>query len=116
MVIQHEYPDGEHTRKDRQPIADALFVQKQAISVPRCLRRCMHERIFRVTWEIPVCPERVTMPISKTKWHGKQAGKSDQGIVAVKLSKDNGVKDLKFGLFFQQGMGYNSEEVLYAEY
>ena len=55
------------------------------------------------------------MAISETKCHGKQAGKSDQGIVAVKLSKDNGAKDLKFGLFLLQGRGHNSsKEVLYA--
>ena len=77
----------------------------------------MHIWIYRVTWEIPACPERVTMAISETKCHGKQAGKSDQGIVAVKLSKDNGAKDLKFGLFLLQGRGHNSsKEVVYAEY
>ncbi|MCL6089568.1 MAG: hypothetical protein M1393_00820 [Candidatus Thermoplasmatota archaeon] len=56
------------------------------------------------------------MAISETKCHGKQAGKSEQVIVAMKLSKDNGAKCLQFGLFLLQGRGHNSEEVLYAEY
>ncbi len=95
MAIKHEYSEGEHIGRDRQPLADALFFRKQAISLPRRRRCCMHERILRVTWEIHAHSARITMPISETKWHGKCAWKSDQGIVAVKLSKDNGVKDLK---------------------
>ena len=92
-------------------------MQRKAVSLPRRLRCDMHILIYRVTWEVPVCSERVTMAISETKCHGKQAGKSDQGIVAVKLSKDNGAKDLKFGLFLLQGRGHNSsKEVVYAEY
>ena len=116
MMIQHEYPEGEHIRRDRQPIADALFFRKQIISPPRRLRCCMHERILWVTWEIHPHPERVTIPISKTKWNGMCEWKSDQGIVAVKSWKHEGAKDLKFGLFLFQGRGHNSEEVLYAEY
>ena len=54
------------------------------------------------------------MAISKTKCHGKQAGKSEQGIVAVNAWKHAGAKDLQSGLFFQQGRGHNSGEVFYA--
>ncbi len=55
------------------------------------------------------------MAISETKCHGKQAGKSDQGIVAMKSWKHDGAKDLEFGLFLLQGRGHNSsKEVFYA--
>ena len=116
-MIKHEYPEGEHIQRDKQPIADALFFRRQVITFSRRKRCCMCESVFRVTWEIPVCPVRVTLTISKTKCHRKQAGKSEQRIVAVKLSKDNGAKDLQFGLFLLQGRGHNSsKEVVYAEY
>ena len=89
-------------------------MQRKAVSLPGCLRCDMRTRIYRVTWEIPVCPVRVTMAISKTKCQGKQAGKSEQGIVAVIAWKHVGAKDLQFGPFLQQGRRHNSREVFYA--
>lgn len=114
MMIKHEYSEGGHIQRDRLPIADALFFRKQVIPPPRRHQCCMHERIWRVTWEIHGCPEKVTIPISKTKWYRMCPWKSEQRIVAMKLSKDNGTKDLQFGLFLLQGRRHNSEEVFYA--
>ena len=34
MVIKHEYPEGEHIRRERQSIADALFFRKQVCQSP----------------------------------------------------------------------------------
>ncbi|MCL5782879.1 MAG: hypothetical protein M1476_03095 [Candidatus Thermoplasmatota archaeon] len=56
------------------------------------------------------------MAISETKSHGKQAGKSEQGIVAVIAWKHAGAKDLQSGPFLLQGRRHNSGEVFYAEY
>ena len=97
-------------------MADALFMQRKAVPLLRRLRCDMHIRVFRVTWEVPACPVRVTMAISETKSHGKQAGKSEQGIVAVIAWKHAGAKDLQSGPFLLQGRRHNSGEVLYAEY